>query len=111
GLPNRRYFLDELERAVSTDSTTAVLVLDLDGFKEINDTLGHHHGDLLLQQVAKRLTEQTRPGDLVARLRGGESGILLPTARGGEDCVAVVRRVLAGLEGPMSVKGADLDVR
>jgi diguanylate cyclase (GGDEF)-like protein len=115
GLPNRAHLharlASALQQAAAGEGQVGVLMMDLDGFKEINDTLGHHHGDLLLQQVARRLTEQTRPGDLVARLGGDEFAILLPTATGVEDCVAVARRVLAGLEGPMSVKGADLDVR
>jgi diguanylate cyclase (GGDEF)-like protein len=115
GLPNRAHLharlASALHQAGMGGTEVGVLMMDLDGFKEINDTLGHHHGDLLLQRVAQRLREQTRPSDLVARLGGDEFAILLPATSGVEDCVGVARRVLDGLEGPMSVKGVDLDVR
>jgi PAS domain S-box-containing protein len=75
GLPNRRMLVDRLQQALASSSRSgkagALLFLDLDHFKTINDTLGHHMGDLLLQQVAKRLTECVREGDTVARLGGG----------------------------------------
>ena len=115
GLPNRAHLHARLASALQQSAVgggeVGVLMMDLDGFKEINDTLGHHHGDLLLQRVAQRLSEQTRPSDLVARLGGDEFAILLPATTGVADCAGVARRVLDGLEGPMSVKGVDLDVR
>jgi len=81
-LPNRALFLDRLEQAVSSrkrdpQEKFAVLFLDLDRFKVINDSLGHHIGDLLLIEISKRLSKCIRPGDTVARLGGDEFAILL----------------------------------
>jgi diguanylate cyclase (GGDEF)-like protein len=80
GLPNRALFRHEVEAALGTrhgPSSSAVLLMDLDRFKEVNDTLGHYNGDLLLQAVADRLRSTLRPGDVVARLGGDEFGVLL----------------------------------
>ena len=81
GLPNRTLFSRELDAALAAaaedDSRTAVLLMDLDQFKEVNDTLGHHTGDLLLQQVADRLRETVGARGLVARLGGDEFAVLL----------------------------------
>jgi len=76
-LPNRGAFREAVELAIADPRSTAcVLLMDLDRFKDINDTLGHHYGDLLLQQVAQRLREQLRSGDQIARLGGDEFAIL-----------------------------------
>ena len=115
GLPNRAYLHDRLGAALrrtrADDGLVGVLLLDLDGFKEVNDTLGHHHGDLLLQQVATRLCEETRASDVVARLGGDEFAVLLPAPRDADECIAVAQRLLEGLQGPMQIAGADVDVR
>ena len=81
GLPNRTLFLDRLDHALSQqlrepEHTFAVFFLDLDGFKSVNDTLGHAAGDELLMQVGRRLRIFVRPGDSVARLGGDEFAIL-----------------------------------
>ena len=95
GLPNRMLFTDRIDQAVKLAErerrSAAVLFLDLDHFKEINDTLGHHHGDLLLARSAPRLREVLRESDTVARLGGDEFGILLPDADPGAG-VAMWRR-------------------
>ena len=73
-------------------------MLDLDHFKEVNDTLGHHHGDVLLQEVAERLKSTLRTADTVARLGGDEFGILLPEVMGAEDALAQAEGTRADLE-------------
>jgi diguanylate cyclase (GGDEF)-like protein/PAS domain S-box-containing protein len=84
GLPNRRLLHDRLSHALQSarkqDGILALIVMDLDRFKDINDTLGHHTGDLLLQQVCARLVRLVRPSDTVARLGGDEFALLLPGA-------------------------------
>jgi diguanylate cyclase (GGDEF)-like protein/PAS domain S-box-containing protein len=98
GLPNRRLFADRLELALSqafrNRHNVAVLLLDLDGFKAVNDTLGHGKGDQLLQGVAKRLKDSVRTGDTVARLGGDEFSILLPELAKPEDAVKIAHKVL-----------------
>jgi diguanylate cyclase (GGDEF)-like protein/PAS domain S-box-containing protein len=97
GLPNRGLFVDRLEhalgRAERAEETLAVLFLDLDNFKLINDSLGHRAGDKLLQTMATRLQHCVRPGDTVARLGGDEFTILLENIAGAEDAVRVAQRV------------------
>jgi len=82
GLPNRRCFEDKLDQAIKqaqrTDSKVALVMIDLDGFKAVNDTLGHDTGDLLLQFIAKNLQKVIRSVDTLARL-GGDEFILLMT--------------------------------
>ena len=84
GLPNRRLFLDRLgatlDRARRTGSKAALLVVDLDRFKQVNDTLGHHAGDVLLQQVGSIFTSRVRLTDTVARTGGDEFSIILEDA-------------------------------
>jgi diguanylate cyclase (GGDEF)-like protein/PAS domain S-box-containing protein len=81
GLPNRRLFMDRLQQAFSSSARSgkegALLIIDLDNFKTLNDTLGHYIGDLLLQQVAQRLESCVREGDTVARLGGDEFVVIL----------------------------------
>jgi len=78
GLPNRTLFRDRIEHAVRAGRKGAVMLIDLDHFKEINDTLGHHAGDRLLQEVSQRLRSSLAVHDTVARLGGDEFGLLLP---------------------------------
>ena len=108
GLPNRTLFNDQLATAIASGSRGAVMVLDLDRFKEVNDTLGHHNGDQLLQEVARRLTE-AHDGVPVARLGGDEFAILLPTADL-DDAVAGARGALAALQAPFVVHGVTVQV-
>ena len=114
GMPNRMFFhqrlLDELERAKETDTRMAVILMDLDHFKEINDTLGHHFGDMLLQEIGPRMASVLRDNDLMARLGGDEFGIVLPDLPNEEIALRVADRLLEELEQPVSVEGLALDI-
>jgi len=108
GLPNRALFTDRLERSIArtvrdTNHRFAVLFLDLDRFKMINDSLGHNAGDQLLVAFAKRLTESLRPADTVARLGGDEFTVLLEDPREPDDAVGVADRIIAGLRKPFTL--------
>jgi diguanylate cyclase (GGDEF)-like protein/PAS domain S-box-containing protein len=105
GLPNRVLFSDRLERSLARIARDpshrfAVLFLDLDRFKVINDSLGHGLGDQLLVALAKRLVTCLRPGDTVARLGGDEFTILLEDPRDPDDASAIATRVLEELKKP-----------
>ena len=97
-LPNRMHFQNNLHQAIHIAKRhkykIAVLFMDLNKFKEINDTLGHEAGDQLLKEVAKRLKECTREEDTVARLGGDEFAILLPEIKNSEDTLNIVRKIL-----------------
>jgi diguanylate cyclase (GGDEF)-like protein/PAS domain S-box-containing protein len=112
-LPNRALMQERLQRAVfvahGSNKPLAVFLLDLDRFKQVNDTFGHHHGDLLLKQVAGRLQEVLRDSDTVARLGGDEFAVLLPgTSELG--AVIVAKKILDSLEQPFIVEGQTLDI-
>jgi diguanylate cyclase len=102
-LPNRALFLDRLQQAIlrshRDDKGLAVLLIDLDGFKEINDALGHHAGDMVLQEVATRLRGALRASDTVARLGGDEFAVLLPATDVNRAELAA-RKVLHDLQHP-----------
>jgi diguanylate cyclase (GGDEF)-like protein len=108
-LPNRTLFRDELKRAIANCSRegerVAVLCLDLDRFKPVNDTLGHAVGDELLQQVAGRLSSCVRAGDLAARLGGDEFGIIQPRVEGESEASALAERIVQSLSVPYDVAG------
>jgi diguanylate cyclase (GGDEF)-like protein len=114
GLPNRAMFRREVEGAIVARSGSvapiAVLLMDLDRFKEVNDTLGHHNGDLLLQAVAARLQSTLRPGDLVARLGGDEFGILLADVGDREAVKPLAERMTQALATPFLVQEMTLEV-
>jgi diguanylate cyclase (GGDEF)-like protein len=114
GMPNRMFFhqrlLEEINSARATQGRMAVMLMDLDHFKEINDTLGHHFGDLLLQEIGPRLSGVLRDNDLMARLGGDEFGIVLPDLPSEEVALRVADRVLEELEQPVAVEGLALDV-
>jgi diguanylate cyclase (GGDEF)-like protein len=103
-LPNRRLFQELLDRELAqarrSRTVLGVVILDLDNFKDVNDSLGHALGDLLLIQVAHRLQQIIREADLVARLGGDEFALLLPGAKRPEDLLAVVQRVLSACRKP-----------
>ncbi|MGY6039445.1 PAS domain S-box protein [Aeromonas sp. AE23HZ002T15] len=109
-LPNRRAFTlrlsRELERVHQNGAPLGLLFLDLDGFKGINDRLGHHVGDALLQRFASVLNAEVRPGDMVARLAGDEFTIILPALRQPEqELPALCERLLAAMAIPADVAG------
>jgi diguanylate cyclase (GGDEF)-like protein len=97
GLPNRVLFLERLQAAFAAmepRERVAVLFCDLDGFKEVNDTLGHAAGDELLRQVAERLRASVRPDDTVGRLSGDEFAVILPGVADDDDAAALADRLL-----------------
>jgi diguanylate cyclase (GGDEF)-like protein len=114
GLPNRALFADLLDKAIADAATAAtpiaVLLMDLDHFKYVNDTLGHPIGDLLLREVAVRLqTVGTGEGDVVARLGGDEFALLLPGG-GVAEAQRLARAILRALELPMTLQSHVVDV-
>ena len=112
GLPNRTMFLEQVQAAVGRTATDgfAVLLLDLDKFKEVNDTLGHYNGDRVLIAAADRLRDSVRPGDIVARLGGDEFGILLDGVLSPVDASVLAQRLLDALTAPFSVQDLTLEV-
>ena len=113
GLPNRGYLRDRIDRVLSTircepHRRCALLYLDVDRFKIINDSLGHLAGDEVLKEVATRLASCVRHPDLVARLAGDEFAILLEDVQMPADVIAVAQRVLDALGAPMLVAGKEL---
>jgi diguanylate cyclase (GGDEF)-like protein len=113
-LPNRRLLFDRLQQAIRfahrSEQPLAVLVLDLDGFKEVNDAFGHHAGDQLLEQVGQRLRHVMRDTDTVARLGGDEFAIILPTADL-EQAERATRKVLREIERPFLVDSRTVGLR
>lgn len=115
GLPNRALFMDRLQLALSRrerrlDRTCAVMFLDLDHFKSINDTLGHAAGDLLLVAVSERISSVLRPQDTAARLGGDEFGILVEGIGSVDDLEVVAERLLSELDRPFDVLGHRLPI-
>jgi diguanylate cyclase len=114
GLPNRNLLYDRLDQALlsnhNQNNSLALMILDLDHFKEINDTMGHQMGDLLLQQVGPRLQSALRDCDSVARLGGDEFAVLLP-GLDEESATVTARKVLKALEPPFTVGELAVDAR
>ena len=115
GLPNRRLFTDRVEHAlarrVRSRGRTAVLFLDLDRFKLVNDGLGHAAGDAVLKAVGDRLKSGLRASDTVARLGGDEFGILLEDVSSAHEATATAQRVLGSLSKPLELDGREVSVR
>ncbi|MEO3800912.1 EAL domain-containing protein [Nonomuraea sp. B1E8] len=113
GLPNRKLLIVSTEEALAEarhDDRVGLFLLDLDRFKEVNDTMGHPVGDRLLQMVAHRLTHSVRPGDVVARLGGDEFAVLLPSIRDTNAAREVAARLRAALTEPVRLEGMTFDV-
>jgi diguanylate cyclase (GGDEF)-like protein len=115
GLPNRILFRDRVEQAAArarrNGGLFAVMIVDLDGFKEVNDTLGHHVGDVLLQRVATRLQATLREGDTVSRLGGDEFAVLVPELYEENDAGEAAHRLLSGLTEPFELQDLTLGLQ
>jgi diguanylate cyclase (GGDEF)-like protein/PAS domain S-box-containing protein len=112
-LANRSLFTDRVHQAlkhIADDMTPAVLFIDLDNFKTVNDSLGHGAGDQLLRAFAHRLVQSTRAGDTVARLGGDEFAVLIDHAPGDEAAMAVARQILDACRQPFDIDGRPLRV-
>ena len=111
GLPNRALFYDRLGQSVMkarrSHGGLALLFMDLDGFKKVNDTLGHHSGDLLLMSVAERLRQCVRESDTVARLGGDEFTIILNEAREHDQVAKVAEKIIETMARPFELEGQE----
>ncbi|HTU84682.1 MAG TPA: EAL domain-containing protein [Solirubrobacteraceae bacterium] len=112
GLPNRTLFRDRIEQAIAIarreDGQLAVAMMDLDRFKDINDSLGHHAGDALLVELSRRLRGVLRSSDTVARLGGDEFGVLISKPHSDRDVAIVIEKIRTALEEPVIVDGLAL---
>ncbi len=113
-LPNRILLMDRLEQALAISqrnhSKTSVIFMDLDHFKEINDSLGHHVGDMLLQQVAERIRGALREVDTVSRLGGDEFVMVLPELRHTDDAITIAEKLLRALDEDFFISGDKLRI-
>jgi diguanylate cyclase (GGDEF)-like protein len=113
-IPNRQYFNDQLDRATARarreGRKVGLLFLDLDQFKTVNDTLGHHAGDSLLKEMADRLRKSVRAGDVIARLGGDEFAILLEGLNGALEAETIANSVLDLIAKPFQVAGRQITV-
>ena len=114
-LPNRILFLERLNRAMTrqrrnSEYRFAVLMIDLDSFKRVNDTLGHQAGDHLLQEVAKRLSACLRSMDTVARMGGDEFAVLLEDFQSNQEAIGITRRLLQAIRQPMNIQDHEIQV-
>jgi diguanylate cyclase len=109
GVANRSLLTEKLDEAIN-DGQAGLLLLDLNRFKEVNDTLGHHAGDVLIQEVARRLTASARHYDTVARLGGDEFAVVLPDVTSTDDLLKLGRRILDAVCLPAEIDGVPVDV-
>ncbi|WP_051219286.1 EAL domain-containing protein [Oceanobacter kriegii] len=113
GLANRRLFKNRLSKSIKsaerTQSTLALMFLDMDQFKRINDSMGHDAGDLLLQEVSRRLSANVRDKDTVSRIGGDEFTILLTDVKRISDVKTVAEKILEALAEPIRIKGQDIN--
>ena len=114
GLPNRVMFEDRFARVLESarrySRLAAVLYIDLDGFKDVNDSHGHAAGDVLLQQVARRLEGCVRAEDTIARFGGDEFGVVLTTLAQEDDAEVVAMKILQALAAPFDLGGTPVHV-
>jgi diguanylate cyclase (GGDEF)-like protein len=110
GLPNRKWFREQAEEAVERGQRGAIVLVDLDRFKDVNDTLGHHAGDELLRVVAQRLPASLRTDDTVARLGGDEFGLILPGLPDAAEALELLGRVREALAAPVLLEAVPISV-
>jgi len=114
GLPNRTLYSDRasmaFEHAKREHSKVAIALLDLDHFKHVNDSLGHHIGDILLQEVTQRLNRSLRPTDTVARMGGDEFAFILPNIKQAQDVVSIFNKIVKTLKPALSASNHQLNV-
>jgi diguanylate cyclase (GGDEF)-like protein len=112
GLPNRNYFSERLEQVIAdvqrSATSAAVLYIDLDHFKDVNDTLGHPVGDELIRNVTLRLSGTLRPEDLVARLGGDEFAVIMTTATDTDSLQHIAGRIIATIAAPYAIGGHNI---
>lgn len=113
-LPNRTLYYDRLDQAIllarRNKHSFALMILDLDRFKQINDTLGHHAGDMLLKETSSRLKLALRQSDTVARMGGDEFALLLPTAFTEQNVTVVAQKIIQVLKAPLIVDGKSIEI-
>jgi diguanylate cyclase (GGDEF)-like protein/PAS domain S-box-containing protein len=109
GLPNRTLFYDRIQQALLASERdggrVAIAIMDLDRFKEVNDTLGHASGDHVLQEIGRRLQDTLRASDTVARLGGDEYGLLLPKQANADETVHLLEKLVKAIEPPIELDG------
>lgn len=113
-LPNRSLYYDRLDQAIRiakrNKTSFTLMTLDLNRFKQINDLMGHHVGDSVLQEAAARMRAVLRQSDTVARIGGDEFTVLLPTATEPDEAVIVAKKILQALTEPMSIEGQSIEI-
>ena len=113
-LPNRELLRDRIRHALDRSGRdgekVAIVLLDLDGFKLLNDSLGHSAGDVLLSNIARRLLDTVRPGDTVARLGGDEFAVLVEYDGPGDDVLALADRICGALRAPLAIRNEEICV-
>ena len=114
GLPNRTLFYDRINQALLAaerdGGRVAIAMMDLDRFKEINDTLGHASGDIVLQEIGRRLQDTLRASDTVARLGGDEYGLLLPKQADSEETVHLLEKLVKAIEPTIELEGLPIAI-